>query len=63
MSKILDAIKEEYPVIEGFGVTVEAILTKNPKVAPVIHSFKRRLKEERSIEEKIKRKRARWCMG
>lgn len=54
---ILETVRKEYPVIEGFGNTVEAILTKDPRVSPVIHSFKRRLKEEKSIEEKIKKKR------
>lgn len=57
MASILGTIREQYPVIEGFGTTVEAILTKDTKVAPVIHSFKRRLKEEKSIEEKIIKKR------
>ncbi|MGV7167728.1 (p)ppGpp synthetase [Xanthomonas citri] len=57
VASIMNTIRGEYPVIEGFGVTVEAILTKNTKVAPVIHSFKRRLKSEKSIEEKIKKKR------
>lgn len=57
LSSILDSIRQNYPVIEGFGTTVEAILTKDTRVSPVIHSFKRRLKTEKSIEEKIKNKR------
>ncbi|AZG10202.1 (p)ppGpp synthetase [Pigmentiphaga sp. H8] len=57
VASILKAIREQYPVIEGFGTTVEAILTKDPRVVPVIHSFKRRLKEEKSIKEKIMKKR------
>lgn len=52
----METIRKQYPVIEGFGTTVEAILTKDPRVAPIIHSFKRRLKAEKSIEEKIKKK-------
>ncbi|WP_084151449.1 hypothetical protein [Paracidovorax oryzae] len=57
VSSILETIKAQFPVIEGFGNTVEAILTKDPRVYPVIHSFKRRLKGEKSIEEKINKKR------
>ncbi|WP_186211324.1 (p)ppGpp synthetase [Burkholderia gladioli] len=53
----MDTIKGQYPIIEGFGVTVEAILTKDPRVSPIIHSFKRRLKGEVSIKDKISKKR------